>query len=263
VAVLAGAGDIGECGSAGPEATARLLDGIEGVVFTAGDNAYPHGSAGEFNNCYDPTWGRHKQRTRPTAGNHDYEQTGAAAYYDYFGENAGPRGLGYYSYAVGSWRVYSLNSEFHNNPSAAALQAQWLRDELARNPTPCAAAVWHKPLFTSGPNGPNPHMQETWRILYNANVDVILNGHDHVYERFAPQDPDGRPDNARGIRQFTVGTGGVALYSFGQPRPNSEVRASVWGVLVLLLGSGRYEWNFVPAGIAGVNFRDTGEGSCH
>ncbi|HEX7779362.1 MAG TPA: metallophosphoesterase, partial [Vicinamibacterales bacterium] len=207
VTVLAGAGDIGECGSAGPEATARLLDGIDGTVFTAGDNAYPRGSAAEFANCYDPTWGRHKHRTRPTPGNHDYEgDPNALAYYDYFGENAGPRGLGYYSYPVGSWRVYSLNSELIG--SAAGGQAQWLREELARFPTPCAAAVWHKPLFTSGPNGPNPHMQETWRILYNANVDVVLNGHDHVYERFAPQDPDGRPDNARGIRQFTVGTGG-------------------------------------------------------
>lgn len=230
-------------------------------MFTAGDNAYPHGSAGEFANCYDPTWGRHKARTRPTPGNHDYEQPGASAYFDYFGENAGPRGLGYYSYTVGSWRVYAINSELTGG--AAGQQAQWLRDELAGNPTACAAAVWHKPLFTSGPNGENRHMQETWRILYNANVDVVLNGHDHVYERFAPQDPDGRQDNARGIRQFTVGTGGASLYSFGPPKPNSEVRASVWGVLVLFLGAGRYEWNFVPAGIAGVNFRDTGEGTCH
>jgi hypothetical protein len=230
-------------------------------VFTAGDNAYPHGSTAEFNNCYHPSWGRHKERTRPTPGNHDYEQANASAYFDYFGDLAGPRGLGYYSYSVGTWRVYAINSELTGG--AAGQQAQWLRDELARNPTPCAAAVWHKPLFTSGPNGENRHMQETWRILYNANVDVVLNGHDHVYERFAPQDPDGRPDNARGIRQFTVGTGGVSLYSFGPPKPNSEVRASVWGVIVLLLGAGRYEWNFVPAGIAGVNFRDTGEGSCH
>lgn len=230
-------------------------------MFTAGDNAYPHGSAGEFANCYEPTWGRHKHRTRPTPGNHDYEQINASGYYDYFGDSAGPRGLGYYSYPVGTWRVFSLNSELVG--SAAGQQAGWLRDELARVPTPCSAAVWHKPLFTSGPNGPNPHMLETWRILYNANVDIVLNGHDHVYERFAPQDPDGRPDNARGIRQFTVGTGGVSLYSFGPPRPNSEVRASVWGVIVLFLGNGRYEWNFLPAGIAGVNFRDSGEGTCH
>ncbi len=261
VAILAGAGDIAECSSPGAEATAQLLDRISGTVFTTGDNAYPNGSAAQFRDCYDPAWGRHKRRTRPVPGNHDYEQAGALPYFDYFGDNAGPRGLGYYSYTAGSWRIYALNSEISGG--AASQQAQWLRDELAQNPTQCAAAIWHKPLFTSGPNGENRHMLETWRILYNANVEVILNGHEHLYERFAPQDPDGRPDGARGIRQFTVGTGGVPLYSFATVRQNSEVRANVWGVLVLFLGESSYEWNFLPAGIPGVNFRDSGRGNCH
>ena len=259
LAILAGAGDIAECSSPGAEATAQLLDRISGTVFTAGDNAYPNGSAAQFRDCYDPSWGRHKRRTRPTPGNHDYVDPTASAYYDYFGDNAGPRGLGYYSYTAGAWRIYALNSELP--PGGMQSQAQWLREELNQNPA-CSIAIWHKPLFTSGPNGANPHMQEFWRILYNANVDVVINGHDHLYERFAPQDPDGRPD-ARGIRQFTVGTGGVPLYSFGATKPNSDVRASVWGVLVLFLGDGSYEWNFLPAGIPGANFQDSGRASCH
>jgi hypothetical protein len=260
VAILAGAGDIAECSSAGAEATAQLLDRISGTVFTAGDNAYPNGSPAQFRDCYEPSWGRHKRRTHPTVGNHDFEFNQGAGYYDYFGDNAGPRGLGYYTYTVGNWRVYALNSELTGG--AFSTQMQWLRDEVATNP-PCSVAIWHKPLFTSGPNGPHPHMQGTWRILYNANVDVVINGHDHLYERFAPQDPEGRPDSARGMRQFTVGTGGVPLYSFGATRPNSDARASVWGVLVLFLNDGSYEWNFLPAGIPGANFQDNGRGSCH
>jgi calcineurin-like phosphoesterase family protein len=260
IAILAGAGDIADCSSPGAEATARVLDQVSGTVFTAGDNAYPSGSPAQFRDCYDPTWGRHKGRTRPTPGNHDYQDAGAAGYYDYFGDSAGPRGLGYYTYTVGSWRIYAINSELSGG--AMTVQTQWLRGEVAQNPG-CSAAIWHKPLFTSGPNGENRHMQEIWRILYNAKVDVIINGHDHLYERFAKQDPDGRPDEANGIRQFTVGTGGVDLYSFGAIRPNSDVRASVWGVLVLFLSPTGYEWNFLPAGIPGVNFRDTGTATCH
>ena len=259
-AILVGAGDIADCSSPGAEATARLLDQVSGTVFTAGDNAYPSGSATQFRDCYEPTWGRHKRRTRPTPGNHDYETPGANSYYDYFGDSAGPRGLGYYSYNLGAWRIYSINSELTGG--AMLNQLQWLRDEVRSNPL-CSAAIWHKPLFTSGPNGENRHMLDAWRILHGANVDVILNGHDHVYERFAKQDPDGRLDDARGIRQFTVGTGGVPLYSFGAIRPNSDVRASVWGVLVLFLSATSYEWNFLPAGVPGVNFRDTGTGTCH
>lgn len=259
--VLVGAGDIANCETPGDEATARLLDLYpDATVFTAGDNVYYHGNASEFRDCYDPTWGRHKGRTRPAPGNHDYETPGASGYFDYFGGNAGPRGLGYYTFDVGSWRIYSLNSE----PSLAGVgssQMAWLKGELASRPANCSIAIWHHPVFTSGPNGPNPYMREILRVLYDNNVDIVLNGHDHLYERFAPQDPDGRVDFNRGIRQFTVGTGGTSLYQNVTVAANSERIASVWGILRLVLNPGEYEWEFVPVGETG--FRDSGTGKCH
>jgi hypothetical protein len=256
--VLVGAGDIGMCGTKGAEQTARLIDGIAGTVFTTGDNVYMRGTSDEFRNCYEPTWGRHRSRTRPVPGNHEYE-TGGAGYYAFFGDRAGPAGGGYYSYAVGPWRVIALNSEISSVPGSA--QMEWLRAELASPPSLCTAVYWHRPLFTSGPNGDNPDMRNVWRALYDANVDLVINGHDHNYERFAPQDPDGRPDSQRGIREFIVGTGGATLYPFPQVRANSEVRASVWGVAVFILASGGYQWEFVP--VPGAGFRDSGSGVCH
>jgi hypothetical protein len=255
--VLVGAGDIALCGSNGAENTARLLDGIEGTVFTAGDNAYPHGSAADYAECYQPTWGRHRGRTRPTPGNHEYETPNARAYFDYFGAAAGAPS-GYYSYTLGSWHIVALNSEIDVRASSA--QAQWLRADLAGNPGLCTAAIWHRPLFTSGPNGDAHDMQDIFRLLYDANADVVINGHDHLYERFAPQDADGRADSVRGIRQFTVGTGGMGLYQPISHHLNSEAVASVWGVLKLTLGADEYAWEFVPA--SGSN-RDSGSGSCH
>lgn len=256
---LVGAGDIGECSHSGTEATARLLDGIPGTVFTAGDNVYPDGNARVYRDCYGPTWGRHKTRTRPTPGNHDYDQPGAAPYYEYFGANAGDPGTGYYTYSLGRWRAYALNSELTG--SALLQQQEWLKRQLMTDPR-CSLAIWHKPLFTSGPNGANAHMRETWRILHAAHVEVVINGHDHIYERFAPQDMNGHPD-AHGIRQFIVGTGGAVPYSFGLPRPNSEVLASAWGVLILRLGSATYDWEFVTADGSASNVHDRGSGRCH
>ena len=256
--VLVGAGDIGMCGTKGAELTARLLDGIAGTVFTAGDNAYMKGTAEEFRNCYEPTWGRHRSRTRPVPGNHEYE-TGGAGYFAYFGDRAGPSGAGYYSYGVGPWRVIALNSEIPSSPGSA--QMEWLRLELATQRSLCTAVYWHRPLFTSGQNGDNPDMRDVWRTLYDANVDLVINGHDHTYERFAPQDPDGRPDSHRGIREFIVGTGGAMHYQLPQVRANSEARASVWGVAVFTLASGGYQWEFVP--VEGATFRDSGSGECH
>jgi hypothetical protein len=258
--VLVGAGDIANCDSPGDEATARLLDTIEGTIFTAGDNAYMNGSAAQFRDCYNPTWGRHRDRTYPTPGNHDYETSNASGYYDYFGGRAGPRNGGYYAYDVASWRVYALNSEFDKVPNLAQMQMDWLRSEFASRPAPCSIAIWHKPLFTSGPNGENPHMRDIFRLLYDNGVDVVLNGHDHIYERFAPQDANGRVDSARGIRQFTVGTGGVATYTNPRVAPNSERIFSVWGVLMLTLNSNSYEWEFISVD---PGFRDNGSGSCH
>jgi 3',5'-cyclic AMP phosphodiesterase CpdA len=260
--VLVGAGDIARCGQEriNADLTARLLDRIAGTVFTAGDNAYPSGRRGDFQNCYEPNWGRHKARTRPVPGNHDYETAGAADYYEYFGENAGPAGLGYYAYDVGAWRILAINSEISSAEGSA--QLQWIRTQLQTNTRACTAAIWHRPLFTSGPNGDNRDMFDLWRLLYAFGVDVIINGHDHLYERFAKQDPDGRRDDVRGIRQFTVGTGGVPLYTAVRVKANSEVlETSTHGVLKLTLNGSSYHWEFVPVGDSG--FRDSGSEGCH
>jgi hypothetical protein len=255
--VFVGAGDIGVCGSAGTEATARLLDGISGTVFTAGDNAYLEGTAQQYRDCYDPFWGRQKFRTRPSPGNHEYVSPGAAPYFAYFGALAGPTGLGYYSFDVGAWHAISLNSNVAVTESSA--QGQWLRADLAASQAKCSIAYWHHPLFTSGPNGVNSEMREFWRMLYAAGVDIIVNGHDHLYERFAPQDPDGLPNAARGIRQFTVGTGGAPLYDLVKIAANSEVRTKGFGVLKLSLNADAYRWEFIAVSEAG----DSGTGSCH
>ncbi len=254
--VFVGAGDIAMC-DANSEATARLLDTIGGTVFTTGDNAYFHGTRADFANCYEPTWGRHKGRTRPTPGNHDYEVPGAPAYYEYFGANAGPSGLGYYSFELGAWHAISLNSNIAADAGSA--QAAWLRQDLAANPTRCMVAYWHHPLFSPGPSGPSAHMQPFWQMLYQAGVEIVLNGHEHYYQRSAPQDPNGRPDPVRGIRQFILGTGGALLYPPPGPTPNSEARLSEFGVLRLTLRSDSYEWQFVPVRGAG----DSGTGMCH
>ncbi len=258
-AVLVGAGDIGACGSPAIAATAQLIDQTPGIVFTTGDNAYPNGSAANFRDCYDPHWGRHRGRTRPTPGNHDYDSGGATAYYTYFEDNAGPFGLGYYSYTAGPWHVVALNSEIPVGPGSA--QLQWLRSDLSAAPARCTMVYWHKPLFTSGPNGPNRDMREIWRVMYELNVDLVVNGHDHLYERFAPQDPDGRLDQARGIRQIIVGTGGGGLYTPITSAPNTEAIGIVYGVLKLTLGDGSYQWQFLP--IPGTSFSDSGSGACH
>ena len=257
--ILVGAGDIAMCPLGAQSATALLLDQTGGTVFTTGDNVYDGPTLARYTDCYGPTWGRHLGRTRPSPGNHDYDPPGSSAYFAYFGENAGPRGLGYYSYDVSTWHVISLNSQVAMQPGSA--QYAWLQSDLAANPVRCTVAYFHHPLFSSSQNGPTPAVRDVWRLLYDAGADVILNGNDHVYERFAPQDPTGKADAARGIRQFTVGTGGAMLYGFGTPAANSEVRASVHGVLKLYLQAPGYAWEFVP--VAGQSFRDGGTGTCH
>lgn len=257
--VFVGAGDIALCGSDGAEATARLLDGIVGTVFTLGDNAYDAGTADQFRDCYDPTWGRHKARTRPAPGNHDYATPGAAAYFDYFGEQAGPDRRGYYSFDLGAWHIVSLNSEIAAGADSA--QAQWLRDDLAAHPAACTLAYWHKPLFSSGSvHGNDPHMRAIWEILASSGADVVLGGHDHLYERFAPQSADGVAD-PRGMREFVAGAGGSNLYGIGQVQPNSEVRGTgAFGVLKLTLHTTSYDWEFVPAEPGA--FSDAGSAAC-
>jgi hypothetical protein len=256
-AVFVGAGDIGLCGSAGPEATALLLDRQPGTVFTLGDNAYPRGSEEDYRNCYAPSWGRHRTRTRPVPGNHEYETPGAAGYFAYFGMRAAPDEGGYYAYTLGAWRIIALNSEIP--VSGSSPQAAWLEAELATTRFACTAAYWHRPLVSSGPHGDNPDMTDLFRLLYDAGVEFVLSGHDHIYERFQRLDPSGRPD-ARGTRQFIVGTGGTALYMPQRVRTGSEVQAAEWGVLRLDLAPGSYRWQFLP--VAGGSFQDSGFDTC-
>jgi len=265
--VLVGAGDIASCDDlAGAEATAKLIDGIPGTVFAAGDLAYPDGSDEQFTKCYGPTWGRFKDRTRPAAGNHEYHSDGASGYARYFGAAAGDPKKGYYSYDLGAWHVIVLNSECGEvgGCDAASAQGQWLRQDLAEHPVACTLAYFHKPLFSSGAkHGNDLDMKPLWQTLYAANADVVINGHDHDYERFAPQDPDGNTDWKRGIREFVVGSGGKNSHrSFDKPKPNSELRnADTFGVLKLTLHSSGYDWEFVPQ--AGKTFHDSGSGTCH
>jgi hypothetical protein len=256
--VFVGAGDIAMC-DVNSHTTAALLDVIGGLIFTLGDNAYFQGSRQQYRDCYDTSWGRHKGRTFPVPGNHEYESPGALPYFEYFGELAsGPLADGYYSFEVGAWHAVALNSNVAVGSSSA--QAAWLRSDLASSRARCTIAYWHHPLFTSGPNGDTQSMREFWRILYDAGAEIVLSAHEHMYERFGPQSPDGHTDTARGIRQFVVGTGGAFL---SQPRglhPNSEKQISSFGVLKLTLSSDRYQWEFVP--VAG-GPTDGGSGVCH
>ncbi|MGA9978563.1 MAG: metallophosphoesterase [Candidatus Sulfotelmatobacter sp.] len=267
VAVLVGAGDISSCDDLkGAEATAKLLDNIPGTVFADGDLAYPDGTDEQFAKCYAPTWGRFKDRTRPAPGNHEYHSDGASGYVRYFGAAAGDPKRGYYSYDLADWHVVVLNSECDavGGCGAGSTQEQWLRQDLKSHPVKFTLAYWHKPLFSSGAkHGNDPEIKPLWDALYSADVDVVINGHDHDYERFAPQDAAGKADAQRGIREFVVGTGGKNSHrSFSSPKPNSEVRqADTFGVLKLTLRSTGYDWGFVPE--AGKTFTDSGNGTCH
>jgi calcineurin-like phosphoesterase family protein len=265
IAVLVGAGDIADCKDiTGAEATAELLEKISGTVIAVGDLAYPDGSKENFK-CYDKTWGRVKSRTRPAPGNHEFHSSGATPYFDYFGSAAGDPKTGYYSYELGAWHIIALNSECKDvgGCEAGSPQEKWLRADLAAHPVACTLAYWHKPLFSSGSaHGNDLTVKPLWQALYEANADVIIGGHDHDYERFAPQTPDGLADSARGIREFVVGTGGKNHRRFGEAKPNSEVRdATAFGVLKLTLRPKGYNWQFIPE--AGKNFTDSGSGTCH
>jgi hypothetical protein len=264
-AVLIGAGDIADCSNLfGAEATARILEQNPGTVMAVGDLAYPRGTKADFA-CYDKTWGRVKSRTRPAAGNHEFRSSGAAFYFKYFGRAAGDPARGFYSYDLGSWHIIVLNSECLQvgGCNAGSPQEKWLRADLAAHPSACTLAYWHKPLFSSGAShGDDPEIKPLWQALYEANADVIINGHDHDYERFAPQDPDGKPDEQRGMREFVVGSGGKNHRPLATPQPNSELRNNdTYGVLKLTLKPGAYDWQFIPE--AGKNFTDSGSGACH
>lgn len=263
---IVAAGDIAECppGAAAGSmaaATAALVTAGDVAVLTLGDNAYPDGAPEEFTGCFEPTWGRLRQRLRPSPGNHDYHTPGAEGYYAYFGELAGPDRRGYYSFDLGNWHLIALNS--HVDASANSPQFRWLVADLkAAAGARCTLAYWHHPVYSSGPHGNDPRMRDVYEQLHAAGVDIVLAGHDHVYERLAPHDAAGAPDGARGIRSFTAGTGGARLYRFKTTHPASEFRdASTHGVLRLTLGDGWYQWGFFPVG--GGPVRDRGSAACH
>ncbi|RZI41491.1 alkaline phosphatase [Herbaspirillum sp. HC18] len=264
------AGDIASCKDVRPadsgaaKTAAIIAAGLaadkDAAVLTLGDNTYPVGLLSEFTDCYEPTWGKFKARTFPSPGNHDYYTPKAAGYYSYFGEAAGPGQRGYYSFDLGIWHVISLNS--YLKPEAHQAQMAWLRDEIARNTAHCTLAFWHHPIFSSGGHGNDERMREAWNMLYDAGADLVLVSHDHDYERFAPQDTEGRHDEQRGMRQFVVGTGGAKLTPFRFRKLNSEVADnSTHGVLKLVLKDAGYEWEFIPVEKGG--FRDRGVALCH
>ncbi len=255
-AVLLAAGDIGRCDATSDQDTAALVAGLAGTVATLGDTVYEAGSPEQFAHCYEPKWGRFKARTRPAAGNHDYETPGAAGYFGYFGAAAGAGAGGYYSYALGAWHVVVLNSNCAavGGCQAGSAQEQWLRADLAAHPSRCTLAYWHHPLFSSGAHGGDSEVQPLWQALYEAGAEVVLNGHEHLYERFAPQDPAGRPDPQHGLRQFIVGTGGGSLQEDENPQEHGHDAANIevmnnttYGVLRLVLRPTGYDWQFLPA----------------
>jgi len=272
-AYLVGAGDIAKCGDKymrNAEATARLLDrffenlnGEEAVVFTAGDTAYKRGRTEEFSDCYDPTWGRHKERTRPAVGNHEYKTRDAAPYYAYFGDRAGDPKQGYYSYELGDWHIVVLNTVCKKvgGCDEGSPQYEWLLSDLEQNDKRCVLAYSHHPMFSSGKHGGEKAVRPLFRLLHQNGAEAFVSGHDHNYERFAPQDPEGKADSEHGVRQFVVGTGGRELRRVGRASANSEVLSrEAYGVISFRLLPDSYEWEFHP--IAGEQFTDSGEGVC-
>jgi hypothetical protein len=253
--VVLAAGDVASCDSNGDEQTAALLDAHPGTVLVLGDNAYERGTLEEFATCYHPTWGRHKRRTRPAPGNHEYLTPGAAGYFRYFGRAAGALGKGYYSFDLGSWHLVSLNSE-----QMTRAQVRWLRADLARASADCVLAYWHRPRWTSGQYADDARTAPLWNALYDAGADLVLSAHDHNYQRYPPMNKRGAIDEARGIRSFVVGTGGRSLYAL---RPDQRRRASnnrTWGLLRLTLRPARYTWRFIP--VAGGGYHDAGSAAC-
>jgi acid phosphatase type 7 len=262
------AGNIATCGTTNDEATAAILDTLQGTVFALGDNVFPDGSAQSYMGCYEPSWGRHKVRTYAALGNHEYNSGTADPSFDYFGSRAGPRDLGYYSLDLGNWHIIVLNVNDSTVSESKAFegsaQDQWLQADLAGNSKVCTLAIWHNPrFFSSNTIGwtSNAYVAPVWQRLYDAGVDMVLNAHQHHYERLLPLGPTGSPDEARGIRTFNVGTGGESTEAMIAIAQHSEVRSEAFGVLKLTLDAGSYGWEFVPT-VPG-QFSDTGSGTCH
>ena len=248
---------------ANAEKTAMLLHGSRGKILALGDLAYPSGSRRSFNECYKRTWGSLKRRTYPVPGNHEYKTKDAWPYFEYWGPRAGEAGKGYYSFDLDGWHIIALNSKLEKRHYQAGLSAQhrWLQKDLAATTARCLLAYWHHPVFSSGRHGGSSRMKNMLKTLYKAGVSVVLTGHDHDYERFAPQDPHGVIDPSHGFRAFVVGTGGVPLRPLETREKNSEFfQAATFGVLKLELAPDRYAWEFLPVG--GAPPLDAGSGSC-
>src|SRR5262245_39211083 len=232
--VITGAGDIADCTSDGAKQTSDLLLGQQGSLFTVGDNAYEDGSPANYAQCYAPTWGRVLDRTiLPVAGDHDWQTRGAAGYLSYFGTKAAPAGVTWYSMDLGGWHIVVLDSDCTQvgGCDAASAQGKWLASDLARSTASCTLAIWHQPRFSSGEHGDDPAVGPFWDLLHQHHAELVINGNDTDYERFAPQDPSGRPERPGGIREIVAGTGGAELRQFVRSAPNSEFRiAGEWGV---------------------------------
>ncbi|MPZ24255.1 MAG: alkaline phosphatase [Dehalococcoidia bacterium] len=262
-AVLIAVGDIASCGSTGDEDVADLVAQLDGTLAILGDVVYEEGTHEQYRECFDPAWGRFKDRTRPAVGNHEYLTEGAAGYYDYFGAAAGDPSKGYYSYNLGAWHIVVLNSMCSRvgGCGPGSPQGQWLREDLEANTSQCTLAYFHHPRFSSGQHGNFEALTDMWETLDEFGVELVLSGHDHSYERFAPQDASGQRVD-EGIRQFVVGTGGKNHYEVGPPIPNSEIAdGETFGVLKLDLRPGGYAWQFIP--VPGSTFTDAGEDTCH
>jgi acid phosphatase type 7 len=246
------------------ETAALLADSGLTAVLVLGDNQYEDGAYAAYIERYEPSWGRVKSITKPVPGNHEYQTPGATGYFDYFGPVAGSRDAGYYSYDVGAWHLIALNSNCGpvRGCGAGTREERWLREDLAAHPAKCVLAYWHHPRYSSGGYDWGSKYEAFWNALYAADADVVLVGHDHHYERFAPQAAAAVADPVRGIRQFIVGTGGKSHSRIRTIQPNSEVRnADTFGVLKLTLHPDSYEWTFVPE--AGGSFTDSGSAACH
>jgi hypothetical protein len=262
------AGNIATCGTTNDEATAAVLDTLPGTVFTLGDNVFPDGSLGAYTDCYQPSWGRHRARTYATLGNHEYSLGNASPSFDYFGDRAGPRNLGYYSIDLGNWHIVVLNVNDStvgaNKPFEGSSQEKWLKADLAAHSKACTLAIWHNTrFFSSNTTGwtSNAYVTGLWKLLYDARVDLVLNGQQHDYERFPPMTSTGSLDEVKGIREFNVGTGGESTETMVAIAQYSEARSDAFGILKLVLDAGTYSWEFVPT-VPG-QFSDTGAGKCH
>ena len=252
-------GDTGWCGSPALGPLGRLLERFDGDILLAGDLAYPNGTMDDFRNCFEPSFGRLKSRMRASPGNHDYvASVSADSYFTYFGERSGPNRLGYYSFKAAEWTIFMLNSNVPINRTSA--QYAYVRTTMQNAPTRCTMAVMHHPFDSSGLNGPTPSLRDLWELMYNLGADVVLAGHDHIYERHAPVNADQRRDDAKGIRQFTVGTGGAPLYNKVRNSLNSEFLVSNFGMLRLKLDPALYSWEFMDMN---GNVLDRGLNVCH